>query len=406
MGCTQSQSRRHAVISGKPPELKGRTSQQEKLQNAKTSENNTIISENEVNLTQEITNSEESENHRRLTLIQKTERSDAEKNHVVDHRYYSKHVLPLGLGNGAKGEFDRHPQLPLNWAAVTRPGNDPAKGQKENQDSYLIQTKIGNDPENFAICVFDGHGPYGAFASTFVRDNLLNHWEPWGLGNVSTQNETEIGRILHNSCVEVNHELAMSSCDVYVSGSTAVMCIFKKDCVYVANVGDSRAVMGRTKSNESSIYEALDLSSDQKPDRPDEEARILKFGGRVFEWGVPRVWKKDVDLPGLAMSRSFGDLAAESVGVFAQPEVTRTVIEPEDRFIIIASDGIWEFITSQEAVEIVSKHFHKSSEKFVSEAAEELIRVSVERWNEVETVVDDCTCCIVKLNSIMEISMT
>lgn len=41
----------------------------------------------------------------------------------------------------------------------------------------------------------------------------------------------------------------------------------------------------------------------QKPDRPDEMARIQACGGRVFEWGVPRVWMRDVDMPGLAMSR-------------------------------------------------------------------------------------------------------
>ena len=54
------------------------------------------------------------------------------------------------------------------------------------------------------------------------------------------------------------------------------------------------------------------------------------------------------------MSRSYGDLAAESVGVFAEPEITETVLGAEDRFLIFASDGVWEFITSQEACDLVA----------------------------------------------------
>lgn len=52
-------------------------------------------------------------------------------------------------------------------------------------------------------------------------------------------------------------------------------------------------------------------------------------------------------IPGLAMSRSLGDFIASELGVTAEPEVTRLNIGKEDRFIILASDGVWEFITSQ-----------------------------------------------------------
>ena len=61
-----------------------------------------------------------------------------------------------------------------------------------------------------------------------------------------------------------------------------------------------------------------------------------------------------VYLQGLAMARSFGDMAAESVGVFAEPELSEIHLTPQDQFIIWASDGVWEFITSQEAVDIVN----------------------------------------------------
>ncbi len=69
------------------------------------------------------------------------------------------------------------------------------------------------------------------------------------------------------------------------------------------------------------------LSRDHKPDQKDEQARIKKRGGRIEPFkdddggfvGPPRVWLKEEDIPGLAMSRSFGDRVASCVGVIAEP---------------------------------------------------------------------------------------
>lgn len=59
-----------------------------------------------------------------------------------------------------------------------------------------------------------------------------------------------------------------------------------------------------------------------------------------------RVWLKDQELPGLAMSRSLGDQVAHSVGVSSIPEITEYILELEDKFVVIATDGVWEFLTN------------------------------------------------------------
>jgi len=64
--------------------------------------------------------------------------------------------------------------------------------------------------------------------------------------------------------------------------------------------------------------------------------------------GPHRLWLQNDNIPGIAMSRSFGDQVAASVGVIAEPEVMEYSITKNDKFLIIATDGIWEFITSQE----------------------------------------------------------
>ena len=53
-------------------------------------------------------------------------------------------------------------------------------------------------------------------------------------------------------------------------------------------------------------------------------------------------------MPGLAMSRSIGDFVAHSVGVSPNPEVIKFELQPDDKFIVIASDGVWEFLTNEE----------------------------------------------------------
>ena len=99
-------------------------------------------------------------------------------------------------------------------------------------------------------------------------------------------------------------------------------------------------------------------------------------------------------MPGLAMSRSFGDAAAESVGVFAEPELSEVALGKNDRFILWCTDGVWEFISSQEAVDIVAAHLHEGP----LQAAAALVKESTARWNAEEEVVDDTTVIIAVLH--------
>lgn len=91
--------------------------------------------------------------------------------------------------------------------------------------------------------------------------------------------------------------------------------------VFCANVGDSRATLARRKEvagpNGATQYkmQGIPLNRDHKADEPDEQARIINAGGRVAAYrdmqgnplGPARVWHLHEDIPGLAMSRSFGD---------------------------------------------------------------------------------------------------
>jgi serine/threonine protein phosphatase PrpC len=62
-------------------------------------------------------------------------------------------------------------------------------------------------------------------------------------------------------------------------------------------------------------------------------------------------------MPGLAMSRSLGDQVAHSVGVSSVPEIMEYYMTVDDKFVVIATDGVWEFLSSQEVAEIVLPYY-------------------------------------------------
>lgn len=108
---------------------------------------------------------------------------------------------------------------------------------------------------------------------------------------------------------------------------------------------------------------AIALSRDHRPDRPDECLRIYQKGGRVelgmLQNGEPtrvaRVFGKNSDGPGLHTSRCLGFTSGRSLGITTDADVVVRAIEPEDRFVIVASDGLWSVVSSDEAVQAVSR---------------------------------------------------
>lgn len=147
---------------------------------------------------------------------------------------------------------------------------------------------------------------------------------------------------------------ADASIDSEFSGTTCIIGLLRGRTLTVANIGDSRVILGR-KEPGSAKLKAISVSDDHKPDREDEEKRIIARGGRVFavEYddgidGPPRVWLGHMDIPGLAMSRSLGDTVAHTAGVISDPEMHVVELVESDKILIWASDGLWEFMSNQE----------------------------------------------------------
>ena len=90
-----------------------------------------------------------------------------------------------------------------------------------------------------------------------------------------------------------------------------------------------------------------------------------------------RVWLKNQEYPGLAMSRSLGDLVAHSIGVSSDPEIIKYELKSEHKFIVICSDGVTEFLSDDEIGKIVWPYYQENSPENAGNA---IVREAAKRW--------------------------
>ena len=191
-------------------------------------------------------------------------------------------------------------------------------------------------------------------------------------------------------------------------GTTSTVVYMRDKDVWVACSGDSRAVKGSKVGGE---VVAMDLSNDHKPDLPEEKARILAAGGTVTPAGPDgrpsRMYANGH--VGLAMSRSIGDGLCKDYGCIPDPEIQyfRLRLPPKagpqgeevDSFLIVASDGVWEFISSKDACTVVQKFLAQTDKPpDATVAVTKLIETAAAKWRQEEgDYRDDITAIVVRL---------
>jgi serine/threonine protein phosphatase PrpC len=265
------------------------------------------------------------------------------------------------------------------------------KPESPNQDSWCV-LKL----EGAALYgVFDGHGQKGHDVSNFVKDNL-----PKLLLRDQRFKTSEMGQSMIDNFKKCQSLVAtmdrMKKLSAQMSGTTATTCFHDEvnNTLTIAHVADSTAVIGARKSGK---LEPVFSSRDHKPNLKDERARIEKNGGRVVFDGYAnhRVYAKNARYPGLNMSRCLGDLMGHAdCGISCEPEIKVHNLAPEDEVLLLCSDGVWEFITPQEALTMCDAPSAKAMT-----TAEKLAKEAWDRWIKEEggAVVDDITVILVYL---------
>ncbi|PSS33917.1 Protein like [Actinidia chinensis var. chinensis] len=333
--------------------------------------------------------------------------SDDDNREFQELGTYSSHGRHILANSSLEFVLVPSHNLRLEYSVLTQRGYYPETPDKENQDSFCIKKQFQGNPNIHFFGVFDGHGQFGTQCSNFVKDRLVE---------ILSNDLTLLGnpvKAYNSAFLATNEELHNSEIDDTMSGTTAITVLVMGDTLYVANVGDSRAVIAVKDGNQ---IVAEDLSHDQTPFRKDECERVKLCGARVLSvdqveglkdpgiqtWGdeeteggdPPRLWVQNGMYPGTAFTRSVGDSTAEKIGVVAVPEVSMVQLTPDHPFFIVASDGVFEFLSSQTVVEMVARYTDPR------DACSAIAAESYKLWLEHEHRTDDITIIIVHIKEL------
>lgn len=292
------------------------------------------------------------------------------------------------------------PSLPnaISWGLFAMQGK---RYSMEDTHSHVLG--FDGNPNHDFFAIYDGHG--GTQTAMYAQAHLHEYIAR----SLNEPTSNSIEQKLTQAVEQFDQDLSQKNVK---DGACAIAaCILDKE-LYIINVGDSRAVL-------CSHGNAIDLSVDQKPDNPVERARIEQAGGTVrysggwktpiyYNWNQPNsintqqeldnyknyihtkhkgetvewvdVWR----VQGLAIARTLGDYAQKYYGksqVIATPEITHHTIQPDDQFLILACDGVWDVLSSQEAVDIV-KNALQENDNDPSIAAETLGKTAYDKGSD------------------------
>lgn len=261
---------------------------------------------------------------------------------------------------------------------------------KINQDSYFIYTNFCENNNLIYLGVCDGHGYQGEEVSSFLKDNLpfelSSNLTKFSHNSFKDQDDTH--KEIVSTFLNIKQRLYENEeIDKEWSGSTCSSLIITNEKLIIINLGDSRSIIGKQNDSElnTKLLYSFQLSHDHKPTVPEEAERILSNGGvikqMIGEQGIPigpmRVYMKEKNIPGLAMTRSFGDYYAACAGAISEPEIEDYYFEEGDKFIIVASDGLWEYMSNEEVVLTASKYYWKND---IVGCCETLYKEARKRW--------------------------
>ena len=289
-------------------------------------------------------------------------------------RSEKRHIISIDLDetNNASTEikipkFEIDPDTKLSYRAyAARTNNGLFRNYNEDRVSIIQKIFVDNnqqDPTSF-FALFDGHS--GPKVADYLRDNMHQHITKSKAFRSDKRQALRQGIIeAENKCLEISRQTNDHS------GSCALVCMLESDRCLVANVGDSRVVVGKCKGKL-----AEQITVDHKPEAIQEKARIFANGGSVFRSKkctmreltdasgkitdvieTVRYGPFRVEPGGLSVSRTIGDLPAKddtrkgnSRCIIAEPDIFDFELTTDHDFMVLACDGVFDVVSTEEVV--------------------------------------------------------
>lgn len=241
--------------------------------------------------------------------------------------------------------------------------NQNIKYRDYMEDKGRSILNIKGDPDKALFCLFDGHG--GDQVSKYLQNNFIKYFKEMLPFNNVNESLIKLFKNLDEKLKELNYyQVGATACIIYITKEKG------QRVLYSANVGDTRSVL-------ISKNDVKRLSYDHRADDKNEYKRIVNDGGIVFGGRV---------YGSLMLARSFGDWQLKSYGVSCEPHITRINITDKDKYVIVATDGIWDVFEDVDVLDI-SKKFDNSKE-----LCNKLVYQSIEKGS-----MDNISCFVISL---------
>lgn len=300
---------------------------------------------------------------------------------------------------------------------------------------------------NFTIVgVFDGHGKEGEHIVEFCIREADNFFE-----NLIPSYENKPEAFLTDLLQSINTKIRDPSfiVDIANSGCCCVLALLHKNQLYIANIGNSRAVLATNKDMNMGLRRpstfceekhflreiakrrmnklikepnAQELTYPHTTENQKEFMRILRCGGRLQQnsdkfgnrSGPYYIWKNYSNVPGLIVSRTIGNIIAEDIGVISSHYSHQQKITAHDEFLVLASEGIWAVMTNEEVINYITAYKDLAIKDIESERNSDVVNTGNSciaqllceeariRWLLVveheNIMIDDITCVILEFD--------
>ena len=251
--------------------------------------------------------------------------------------------------------------------SLTQAGKEPTDHRKKNQDNYIIEKNINNILEFNIFAVLDGHSDNGHIVSQLASKYLIKKFTNLTKDFCDSEliynflKKSDYQKII-NIFLETDTEIiTKTKFDISLSGSTCVFVIQLGEHIICANIGYSRAILVYDKNGQITFLNYHTIQNRTSPKKKKKD--------RITRWNC--TYKK-----------------AKFCGVIPIPDIVEYNLKWNYKYMVICSDGVWEFLSNEEVMEIGNKYFYQND---INEFCKQLLKRSTEIWENEENYIDDIT---------------
>lgn len=339
-------------------------------------------------------------------------------------RYVHSNSDSVGRQDGLLWYKDSGHHVSGEFSMAVVQANNLLEDQSQVESGSLSTHEFG--PYGTFVGVYDGHG--GPETSRYINDHLFQHLKRF------TSEQQSMSADVIRKAYQATEEGFMSLVtkqwpmkpQIAAVGSCCLVGVICGGTLYIANLGDSRAVLGRVVKATGEVL-AIQLSTEHNAciESVRQELQALHPDDSQIVVLKHNVWR----VKGLIqVSRSIGDVYLKKAEfnreplyikfrlrepikrpiLSADPSISVHQLQPHDQFVIFASDGLWEHLSNQEAVDIVQNHPHSgSARRLVKTALQEAAKKREMRYSDLKKIDrgvrrhfhDDITVIVVFLDS-------